>query len=159
MRILKISDENDLKILRSENIDVEVGSDLSAILEEMFVLMHESKGVGLAAPQVGINKRFFVIEIDDNRMVFINPQIIETSHDQHISEEGCLSIPKFYADVKRFSKITISALNEKFKPFKLEVSGFLAVAIQHEYDHLEGKLFIDHLDTKKQEAVFKKFCK
>lgn len=139
---------------KSEPIS-EVTPELVAQLEEMFELMIESDGVGLAAPQVGILKRFFVVMADDDvKRVFINPQIIETTTETSEYEEGCLSIPKLYEKITRPIGVTVQALNEKGKPFTLKADGLLARVIQHEYDHLDGILYIDRADEEfKKKAI------
>lgn len=133
----------------------EINDTLRNTISGMFDLMLEKEGVGLAAPQIGILKRFFVIIADDNvRRVFINPQITATSAETCVYEEGCLSIPRLYENITRPAKITIQATNEKGKPFTLEADGYLARIIQHEYDHLDGILYIDRGDEAfKQKAA------
>ena len=141
MEILHLGQE----LLRQKSLPVEeVNDELRAAIQAMFDTMLESDGVGLAAPQVGILKRFFVVIADDDvRRVFINPQILSTSQEMCDYEEGCLSIPNVYEKISRPAKITVQALNEQGKPFTLNAEGFLARVIQHEYDHLEGILYID----------------
>lgn len=146
LRITKLGEE----ILRQVAVDVqteEINDEFRALTEEMFETMIAANGVGLAAPQVGIGKRFFVIIADDDvRRVFINPQIISTSNDLVDYEEGCLSLPKIYENIKRPSQVTVQALNENGKPFTIEADGLLARIIQHENDHLNGIVFIDKGD-------------
>lgn len=157
MEIVQLGQE----LLRQKSQPVEeVNEELLATIQDMFVTMDNSNGVGLAAPQVGILKRFFVITVDDGvRRVYINPQIIATSQEVCNFEEGCLSIPNVYETITRPEKVTIQAINEKGKPFVQEADGFLARVIQHEYDHLDGILYIDRGDEefkKKTEATFEK---
>lgn len=116
------------------------------LLDDMADTMYEADGVGLAAPQVGILQRIFVIDVYDDYglRVFINPEILEVSGSQ-IGEEGCLSVPNEFEDVERPNYVKVKALNEKGEEFILEATEFLARAILHENDHLEGKLFIDYL--------------
>ena len=139
---------------------VKFDEKLSQILDDMHETLDKASGVGLAAPQVGKLLRMFVIIADDEiRRVFINPQIIATSQNLVPYEEGCLSIPKVYENIMRPEKITVNALNEKGKPFTLEADGLLARIIQHEYDHLEGMVFIDRGDPdfkKKTEESFER---
>ena len=126
----------------------------------MFETMISANGVGLAAPQVGISQRFFVIIADDDvRRVFVNPQIVYKSDDLTSYEEGCLSIPGVYEDIMRPSKVTVQALNENGKPFTLEADGMLARIIQHEYDHLDGVLYIDRGDEQFKEKTVEQFKK
>lgn len=138
----------------------EVNDEIRKLCEDMFETMIEAEGVGLAGPQVGKNLRLFVLIADDDvRRVFINPTIIKTSEEVEEYDEGCLSIPQVYETIVRPSKVTVQALNEKGKPFTLEADGFLARIIQHEYDHLDGILYIDRGDKEfaaKTEAQFKK---
>ena len=157
MKVLTLGDE----LLRQKSLPVEeVTPEIKALAEEMFTTMIQEQGVGLAAPQVGILKRMFVLIADDDvRRVFINPQIISTSTEVSEYEEGCLSIPKVYEKITRPVKVTVQALNENGKPFTLEADGLLARIIQHEYDHLEGILYIDRGDkdfAEKTTAQFKK---
>lgn len=135
-------------VLRQKSEPVtEVTPELEKTFEEMFELMIETNGVGLAAPQVGILQRFFVCMADDDvKRVFVNPQIIETSSELVEYEEGCLSIPKLYENIVRPVEVTVQALNEKGKLFTLKADGLLARVIQHEYDHLDGLLYIDRGD-------------
>jgi peptide deformylase len=127
---------------------------------EMLEIMRAGRGVGLAAPQIGISSRMFVCEIQgDKPRVFINPEIISTSQNTISYEEGCLSIPGIYAEVERPETVTVQAWNEDGKPFTLEAGGYLSRVIQHEYDHLNGKLFIEYLDPKKRERLLKQYKK
>lgn len=146
MKIYKLGEE----VLRQKCVPVEsaeINDEMRALFNEMFETMDEAQGVGLAAPQVGISKRFFVITVEDGvRRVFINPQIIFTSNDLCDYEEGCLSLPGFEENIRRPSKVTVSALNENGKPFTLEAEGLLARCIQHENDHLNGIVYIDRGD-------------
>ena len=126
----------------------------------MLVLMKETDGIGLAGPQVGLNRRIFVVCADDGvDRVFINPQIIGTSTETVGYEEGCLSIPGFYEDVIRPERITVQAKNEKGRRFTLEAEGLLARVIQHEYDHLDGVMFIDRISPAKKDKIEAKFLK
>ena len=138
----------------------EVNDEIRQLAEDMFETMIENEGVGLAAPQIGKSLRMFVLIADDDvRRVFINPQIIQTSSETSEYDEGCLSIPQVYETIVRPVRVTVQALNEKGKPFTLDADGLLARIIQHEYDHLDGILYIDRGDqdfAKKTEAQFKK---
>jgi peptide deformylase len=130
------------------------------IAEAMIEALHNGRGVGLAGPQIGLMKRIFVVHVDgDDPRVFINPSIIETSQDLVKCEEGCLSIPGLWADVIRPSKVRVQAWNEKGRPFTLEAGGVLARVILHEYDHLEGVLFIDRISEPKRNRIVTKFEK
>lgn len=159
MRITKLGEP----ILREISEPVkpeEINDEFRAFINEMFEAMIQADGVGLAGPQAGILKRVFVaIADDDVRRVFINPQIIKTSEELCDYEEGCLSIPQVYESIRRPAKVTVQALNERGRPFTLDADGLLARIIQHENDHLDGKLFIDRGDpefAKKTEETFAK---
>ncbi|HPX27270.1 MAG TPA: peptide deformylase [Treponemataceae bacterium] len=146
-------------VLRQKAVPLtDVTDETRLLIEEMFDTMVAENGVGLAAPQIGKSIRLFVLMADDNiRRVFINPQIIATSAETCSFEEGCLSVPKIWESIIRPAKVTVQALNEQGKPFVLEAEGYLARIIQHEYDHLEGILFIDRGDPdfkKKAEETF-----
>lgn len=130
---------------KSKTVD-EINSRIITLLKDMAETMYDADGVGLAAVQVGILKRIFVIDVydDEGLRVFINPEILEKSGSQ-IGEEGCLSVPGELDDIERANYVKIKALNEKGQEFILEAEELLARAILHEYDHLEGTLFIDHI--------------
>jgi peptide deformylase len=116
------------------------------------------QGVGLAAPQVGVPLRVFVTLVEgDKPRVFINPEIVLTSQELTTIEEGCLSLPKLYVDVVRPELVKIQAWNEKGRPFTVETDGFLARVIQHEYDHLEGVLFVDRLKGLKRDRALAQY--
>ncbi|MBR0100315.1 MAG: peptide deformylase [Treponema sp.] len=146
MKIYKLGEE----VLRKKAVPVqpeEINDSLRETFNEMFETMLAADGVGLAAPQIGDSRRYFVIISDDEvRRVFVNPQIVSTSNDLCDYEEGCLSLPGFNENIKRPSKVTVQALNENGKPFTLNAEGLLARIIQHEYDHLEGIVYIDRGD-------------
>ena len=138
----------------------EVNDEIRQLAEDMFETMIEADGVGLAAPQVGKSIRMFVaIADDDVRRVFINPQIIKTSQETGEYDEGCLSIPQVYETIVRPVAVTVQALNENGKPFTLEADGLLARIIQHEYDHLDGILYIDRGDKEFAEKTTEQFKK
>lgn len=139
-------------ILRQKSKEVtKVSRKIQILCEDLLDTMYAQNGVGLAAPQIGINLRVFVIDVSNgnneklNPMIFINPKIIKKSGAVN-SYEGCLSFPKAYTNVRRYKNVVIKALNQKGKSFILEAKEgeLLARAIQHEFDHLDGILFIDH---------------
>ena len=137
---------NDDEILRKKcRVVDDINDRIKVLVEDMIETMYENNGVGLAAPQVGILKKVFVVDVMDGEgaRIFINPEIIEMSGEQ-TDEEGCLSLPGRHKPVKRANKIKVKALNIHGEEFELEAEGFLARAIQHENDHLYGVLFIDH---------------
>ena len=131
------------------------------LFDDMFETMYEAPGIGLAASQVDVHQRFMVIDVSDDKtrpLVFVNPQII-TRQGEQVYQEGCLSVPGIYADVTRSDVITVEALDRHGQPFTLEADGVLAVCVQHEMDHLDGKLFVDYLSPLKREMVRKKLAK
>lgn len=157
LEVTKLGEE----ILRKKAEPVpEINDEIRELAENMFETMIENNGVGLAGPQVGKSLRMFVVIADDNvRRVFINPQIIKTSTELAEYDEGCLSIPQVYETITRPAFVTVQAYNEKGKPFVLDADGYLARIIQHEYDHLDGILYIDRGDkefAQKTENQFKK---
>ena len=132
------------------------------LLNDMFQTMYDAPGIGLAASQVDVHKRFMVIDISeehDTPQVFINPQIVGASESGRVYQEGCLSVPGIYADVTRADTIVVRFLDREGKPQELSADGLLATCIQHEMDHLDGKLFIDYLSPLKREMVRKKLAK
>ena len=133
---------------------------LQDLMEAMVVTMREGNGIGLAGPQVSVEKRLFVCQVPDREpMFFINPELIGTSEEVFPYEEGCLSIPGIYSDVIRPSWIKVQAWNSNGRPFTLEADGILARVVQHEMDHLKGILFIDHLNEKKRMRLIKTYEK
>lgn len=124
------------------------------LVRQMFETMYAEEGIGLAAVQVGRPLRVFVTKVrDDRERVYINPEIVATSIEENTAEEGCLSIPDTRADVTRPARVSVQATNLKGRTFRLNAQGLLARAIQHELDHLNGRLFIDHLDEREREAL------
>ncbi|NPE57136.1 peptide deformylase [Dickeya dadantii] len=139
----------------------EVNAEIQRIVDDMFDTMYEEEGIGLAATQVDIHQRIIVIDVSeerDQRLVLINPELLEKSGDTGI-EEGCLSIPETRALVPRAERVSVRALDREGKPFELEAEGLLAICIQHEMDHLVGKLFIDYLSPLKRQRIRQKLEK
>jgi peptide deformylase len=151
MNILTLGDE----ILRKKAVAIgDIDAATVRLAADMMEAMRIGRGVGLAGPQVGELKRIFVTQIEgDLPRVFINPSIIETSPELAEFEEGCLSIPGMYADVVRPASVRVQAWNERGRPFTIDAEGFLARVILHEYDHLEGTLFIDRLSEAKRNKL------
>lgn len=153
----------DDEVLREETKKVtSFDSSLRMLIDAMFDTLIEADGVGLAAPQVGVSKKFFVVDLrrgDDSKYVFINPEIIETSIEEGPYEEGCLSIPGFYREVVRPLRVRVQAQDVNGKYFTIDADGLLARVIQHENDHLNKTLFIDHLTPEEKEKVEKAFRK
>jgi peptide deformylase len=149
---------------------VEVFDDkLQTLIDDMFETMYEAPGIGLAAIQVGVARRLLVIDLQEtdeeteenikNPMVFINPEILEESQELTIYNEGCLSVPEQYADVARPSVIKAKWLDRDGKEHVEQIDGMLATCLQHEMDHLQGVLFIDHLSRLKRDMIVKKIAK
>jgi peptide deformylase len=141
-----------------------IDAGIRKLVEDMFETMYEAPGIGLAAIQVGEPKRVITMDLAKKEepkdpQVFINPEILWTSEDKAIYEEGCLSIPEYYSDVERPAQVKVKYLDLEGKPRELEASGLLATCLQHEIDHLNGVLFIDHLSKLKRDRVLKKFSK
>ena len=138
-----------------------VDSKIRTLVKDMFETMNDEKGIGLAATQVNVHKRVVVIDVSEEQnepYVLINPEILEKTGST-VSEEGCLSVPNNYAKVDRAEKVKVRALNEKNETFELEAEGLLAICIQHELDHLQGKLFVDYLSPLKRDRIKKKLEK
>ncbi len=155
LQVLHIPDERLRKVAKPVE---EVNAEIQRIVDDMFETMYAEEGIGLAATQVDIHQRIIVIDVSENRderLVLINPELLEKSGETGI-EEGCLSIPEQRALVPRAEKVKIRALNRYGKPFELEADGLLAICIQHEMDHLVGKLFMDYLSPLKQQRIRQK---
>ncbi|MBS7457944.1 peptide deformylase [Coralloluteibacterium stylophorae] len=138
-----------------------VDDALRALIDDMFETMYAAPGIGLAATQVDVHRRLLVLDVSEGKdqpMVFINPEITATDGAQ-VCEEGCLSVPGIYAEVKRADRIHVRALGRDGQPFEIDAEGLLAVCIQHEMDHLAGKLFVDYLSPLKREMVKRKLAK
>lgn len=150
------------KRLRTKAAPVEtVNNDTRNIVDNMLETMYDAPGIGLAATQVDIHQQIIVIDISEDKddpLCLINPNILHKEGTEE-SEEGCLSVPEYYASIKRAEAIKVSALDREGKEFELEVDGLLAVCIQHELDHLNGKVFVDYLSPLKQKRLRKKIEK
>ncbi|WP_421133046.1 peptide deformylase [Alteromonas sp. A079] len=139
----------------------EVNDEIKQLVSDMFETMKDENGIGLAATQVNRHVQVVVMDVSEDQnepRVFINP-VITHKDGSTISEEGCLSVPGNYAKVERAEAITVKALNEKGETFELEAEGLLAICVQHELDHLKGKLFIDYLSPLKRQRIRKKLEK
>ena len=139
-----------------------VDARIKALVPDMLETMYEAKGIGLAATQVDVHLRLIVIDVSEERtqpLVLINPEITWTSAATHLNEEGCLSVPGIYDGVQRFDEIRVTALNRDGKTFTVEANGLLAVCIQHEMDHLIGKVFVEYLSPLKRNRIKKKMLK
>jgi peptide deformylase len=147
----------------------EVTDEIRTLVDDMFETMYDAPGIGLAAIQVGVPKRVLVIDLQEpeeeegepvrNPRVFINPEIVQTSDTLQVYNEGCLSVPEMYAEVERPDRIRARWLDRDGKQHEEELDGLLAICLQHEMDHLEGILFIDHLSRLKRDMILKKLAK
>ena len=169
MAILPIIETPD-PLLRQKSTPVEeVTDEIRSLIDDMFETMYAAPGIGLAAIQVGVPKRLLVIDLQEEEdeegrpirrpQVFINPEILEESDHLVPYNEGCLSVPEMYAEVDRPDRIRARWLDRDGVPHEQELTGLLSVCLQHEMDHLEGILFIDHLSRLKREMILKKLAK
>ena len=156
--IIEVPDDR----LRVTYQEVECLSTVQTLIDDMLDTMYATdSGIGLAAPQIGRSEAIAIIDISEHRdtpLVLINPQIIE-AEGEFLSEEGCLSVPGFYANVKRYKKVKVKALNRDGEEFVVEDDDYLAIVMQHEIDHLHGKVFIDYLSPLKRKMAMKKINK
>ena len=152
-------------LLRQQSKPFEkVDSEVLRLADDMLETMYDAPGIGLAAIQVGVARRMLVIDVsrddeDNAPIVFINPEILKVSDEISAYEEGCLSIPDYYAEVERPAAITVQYIDRNGKQQMMEADGMMATCLQHEIDHLNGVLFIDHISRLKREMVIKKFTK
>ncbi len=156
--VLRFPDER-LRTVAEKITDV--NDEIKTLIEDMFETMKDENGVGLAATQVNRHVRMFVLDVSENGdepYVFINPEIIDKEGSM-INEEGCLSVPYCYAKVERAEKVTMKALDKDGNEFTKEAEGLMAICMQHELDHLDGKLFVDYLSPLKRERIKKKLEK
>lgn len=161
MTILNILKYPDSRLRTVASPLEQVTDETRQILDDMFETIYAAPGIGLAATQVDIHKRMLVIDITEERnepRAFINPEILARDGTE-VMEEGCLSVPGIYEKVERAEHIKVRALDRNGEAFELEADGLLAVCIQHEIDHLDGKVFIDHLSPLKQQRISKKLGK
>jgi len=156
------------RLLRTKSAPVErVDDEVRRFLDDMLETMYDAPGVGLAAVQVGVPRRLVTIDVarredenaEPNPLFLINPEILTSSDERDVHEEGCLSIPDYYAEVERPASLRVRYLDCDGKLQEMDAEGILAVCLQHEIDHLNGTLFIDHLSKLKRDMVIKKFAK
>ena len=162
MAILDILEFPDLRLRKKASPVTEFNEALSKTIDDMFETMYEAPGIGLAATQINLHKQLIVIDISDNKdepLVFINPQIEIIDQTPEEYDEGCLSVPGYYETVTRPRMVRVRALDRHGQPFEIETDGLLATCIQHENDHLNGKLFVDYLSTLKRERIRSKLVK
>ncbi|MFM2407865.1 MAG: peptide deformylase [Pseudomonadota bacterium] len=161
MALLKILQYPDARLHTVAQPVLLVNDAIRIFIHNMAETMYAAPGVGLAATQVNVHKQIFVADISelhDELRVFINPKIIASSGEEQC-EEGCLSVPGIYETVTRFEKVTVQALNERGESFTIVADGFLAVCLQHEMDHLQGRVFVEHLSQLKQTRIRAKLKK
>ncbi len=149
--------------VKSKPID-KVDDDTRTLMDDMLDTMHSARGIGLAAPQIGIHKRIIVVdtareEEEPNPLRMANPEIIEVSEDDQAHEEGCLSLPEQFSEVVRPNSIRVRYLDEENEIREMDAEGILAVCIQHEIDHLDGILFVDHISALKRNMILRKLTK
>jgi len=147
-------------ILREETKPVEeITDELRTLVKNMFDTMYLAKGIGLAAPQVGRSERIAVVDVDNNPMALVNPEIIELSANKAKAEEGCLSIPDVYGDVERPATVRVRATDLEGRTIEIEGTDLFGRCLQHEIDHLHGKLFVDYLSVLKRRSAMSKWTK
>ncbi|NQU59090.1 MAG: peptide deformylase [Rhodospirillales bacterium] len=149
--------------LKSKPIE-RVGDDIRTLMDDMLETMHVAHGIGLAAPQIGIQKRLIVVDTaredeEPDPMCMANPEIIDVSDDDTAHEEGCLSLPEQYSEVIRPNSVRVRYLDHENEIREMDADGILAVCIQHEIDHLDGILFVDHISALKRNMILRKLTK
>lgn len=158
LTILEFPDER----LRKKALPVaRVDEGIRKLVDDMFETMYEAKGVGLAASQIDVHQRIIVMDVSEDKkspLCLINPEIIEKQGVEE-GEEGCLSVPGFFEKVKRAERIKVRALDRQGKTFEMEADDLLAICVQHEMDHLEGKLFVDYISPLKRQRIKRKLEK
>ena len=161
MALLPILTAPDPRLKRISKPVDKVDAEIAKLMDDMLETMYAAPGIGLAATQVNVQKRIVVMDLSEEKnqpLVFINPTLLEREGESE-SEEGCLSVPGFYETVRRAERVRVSALDRDGEPFELDARGLLAVCIQHEIDHLNGKLFVDYLSALKRDRIRKKLEK
>jgi peptide deformylase len=162
MSLLTILEFPDPRLRTKAQPVTEFDSALSTLIDDMFETMYQAQGIGLAATQVNVHQRLLVIDVSENRdtpQVFINPTFTIVDEELNDYDEGCLSVPGFYETVSRPRKIQVTAQDRNGETFELEAEGILATCIQHEIDHLDGKLFVDYLSNLKRQRIRSKLEK
>lgn len=162
MALLEILEFPDPRLRNKAAPITTVDSKIQQLADDMLETMYDAPGIGLAATQINVAKRIVVIDVSEDKsqpLVFINPEIEVIGEGFEEMDEGCLSVPGFYETVQRPDHIKVRALDRNGEPFELEDDGMLAVCIQHEIDHLDGKLFVDYLSPLKRQRIRKKLEK
>ncbi len=161
MALLKVLEFPDPRLRTKAAPVAAVDDALRALIDDMFETMYAAPGIGLAATQVDVHRRLLVTDVSSEKNephVLINPEIIERE-GQTISEEGCLSVPGFYAEVQRAERIRVRFLDRQGETVEQDMDGLLAICVQHEMDHLDGKLFVDYLSETKRQRIRKRLLK
>ncbi len=162
MAILDILEFPDPRLRTKAKPVAQVTDKIRTIIDNMFETMYDAPGIGLAASQVNVHQQIVVIDVSEDKsepLVFINPKVTVLDGELEAMQEGCLSVPGFYEDIERIEHCKIEALGKDGEPFELEARGLLAVCIQHELDHLDGKLFVDYISNTKRDRIRKKLEK
>ncbi len=162
MAVLEILEFPDPRLRTEAKPVAQVTAATRALIDDMLETMYDAPGIGLAATQVNVHQRILVIDISeehDEPHVFINPRITVLDPELGEYDEGCLSVPGFYETVNRPQAVAVTALDRNGEPFSRELSGLLAICLQHEVDHLNGKLFVDYLSSLKRQRIRKKLEK
>ena len=161
MELLNILLYPDTELRRiADSVDT-VDGDVDTLVGNMLSTMYDAPGIGLAATQVNVHRRIVVVDVSDEQnepLTLINPELVITEGEVEM-QEGCLSIPGIYENIKRAGQIKVAAVDREGNPFEMEAEGLLAVCIQHEIDHLDGKLFVDYLSPLKRDRIRKKMLK
>ncbi len=161
MAILDILHFPDARLRNVAKPVTQVDDSVRQLIDDMFETMYKAPGIGLAAIQVNVARRVIVVDTSEDRsqaLALVNPEILDRQGEERM-DEGCLSVPGIYETVQRADKIRVRALDRNGEPFEMEADGLLAVCIQHEIDHLDGKLFVDYLSTLKRQRIRKKLEK
>ena len=162
MAVLEILEFPDPRLRTQAKPVSEVTDATRSLINDMFETMYDAPGIGLAATQVDVHERLLVIDVSEDRsepLVFINPEIVVLDPDLGEYDEGCLSVPGFYETVRRPQRVEVTALDRNGERFTREIEGLLAICLQHEIDHLDGKLFVDYLSPLKRSRIRKKLEK
>jgi peptide deformylase len=164
MAILPILTAPDPRLKKKSKPVEKVDDELRQLMDDMLATMYEAPGIGLAAPQIGVLKRVIVLDIDredvkTGPLLMANPEIVEASDDDVTYEEGCLSVPEHYSDVARPAKVKMRYLDRDGVAQEMACEGLLATCVQHEIDHLDGVLFIDHISSLKRNMILRKLLK
>jgi peptide deformylase len=162
MAILNILRYPDPRLHKVAKPVTEFGERLNTLVRDMAETMYDAPGVGLAASQIDVHEQLLIIDVTETKdalQVFINPEITWASEEKQVYDEGCLSVPGIYDGVERPSQVRVKALDLEGKPFEIEADGLLAVCIQHEMDHLKGKVFVEYLSPLKRNRIKSKMLK